>query len=84
MGSLDRKHARNELKKQYKLFMEEWKEAKASGKKVNGKELGSKIGFGEFVKRLKAYEAIQAVQRKVEEAKIKADEKNIDLEWKDS
>ena len=83
MSSIDRKFKNAQLRKEYEILTKEWADAKRNGKKINGKELGTKPGFGEFKRRLKAHEQLQKANAVLEQQKKVEEEKKIDLEWKD-
>lgn len=83
MGSFERKLKRNQLRRDYEDFGKEWARAKAMGAKPNGKELGKKPGFNEFKRRLKLFKTMQQAEQKQKELNKEAEEKKIDLEWKE-
>lgn len=83
MGSFDRKLKRNQLRREYDQFSKEWAAAKRAGAKPNGKELGKKPGLSEFKRRLRLFEAMQQAERVTKELAKEAEEKKIDLEWKE-
>lgn len=82
MSALDRKVTRNLLRKQYNEFTKEFLAAKKSGHLVEGKPLGKKPSFGQFIKRLESFNAIQKLRAQAASVKASPEIAPEDLEWK--
>lgn len=91
MGSMARKLKRNQKRLQFQSFTRQWstekryqEEAHQAGEAIPpDKVLGTKPKFGHFLRRTRALEAIQKMEKEVEQKKKLDAEKELDLEWKD-
>jgi hypothetical protein len=84
MSSIERKMRRQQRRKHFETFTEEWNLAKRTGQLVNGKLLGKKPSFSQFSKKLDMHERAEKIKSIVEAEKARREaDKNVDLEWKD-
>lgn len=74
---------RNALRKEFKKLTEEWNRMKTNGEKIDGRELGKKPSFGQFVKKMKIAQEVVEMQKKEAENQAKIDEAKMDLSWED-